>query len=465
VRDILFDTVRRTIDRYGLLVKGDQVITGVSAGVDSMVLLHLLNRLRQDFSLSLIIAHLNHGLRPEESEREVELIQKESLRLGLPFEYRQYNVKEFQKMSGSSLQDAARKLRFQFFHELLEKHGGGKIALAHHADDQVETVLLGLFRGSGVRGLKGMLPIREGKVIRPLLEVWREEIEEYARERSISFCMDSSNLEGDYLRNRVRLNLIPLIEKEYQSGFRRAVLRTSRILREEDDYLEKEAEKAYEGIAQGEEYGIGLRYSSFRSLHPAIQWRVIQKILNRMDGPFNKDEAVWSDAQRIYRRLLQPPANFLLELSQGLLLVKQYDMVFFKKERYKRIPPFEVILSLPGRSYVPEIEKEVVVEEGDRKEYETIDLSPNMAFFDYKCIQLPLRMRNFRPGDRFQPLGMKGTKKLKDFFIDHKIPKFERPKIPLLISGELIMWIVGYRIDERFKVTPETERVLRVEIR
>src|SRR4030066_1846869 len=195
---MLFDQVKRTIDRYNLLKKGDRLILGVSSGVDSMVLLHLLNAYREAFDLSLIVAHVNHGFRPEESEKEAKLVEKESARLGFTFEYGQFNVKEFQKLGGLSPQDAARRIRFHFFYDLLHKHHAQKIALGHNADDQVETVLLRLIRGSGLQGLKGILPIRGGKVIRPLLEVWREEIESYALEKRIPFFIDSSNLKKDY---------------------------------------------------------------------------------------------------------------------------------------------------------------------------------------------------------------------------------------------------------------------------
>jgi len=461
---MLFEQVRRTIDHYRLLEKGDRVIMGVSAGVDSMVLLHLLNAFRQEFDLFLIVAHIHHGLRPVESEKEAELVQKESVRLGLPFEYGQFNVKEFRESEGFSLQDAARRIRFQFFHDLLKKYGGGKIALGHNADDQVETVLLRLLRGSGLKGLKGMLPIREKRVIRPLLEVRREEIETYAQENGIPYLLDSSNLKKNYLRNRLRINLIPLIEKEYQPGFRKAMIRTSTILREENDYLERGAEETYQKIAYEEEGQITFKFSAYQSLHKAIQWRVIQKVLERMEDGLKIDEGEWSDVNLIYRRLQQPPASLLLELSHGLCLEKRYDRVFLRKERLRTIPPFEVELHIPGRTYIREIEREVVVEEREWDRSKSIDESQNVAFLDYERLHLPLRMRNFRPGDRFQPLGTKGTQKLKEYFIDHKIPKFERPSIPLLISGEMIAWIVGYRIDERVKITGKTQKLLRFEV-
>ncbi|MBM4348368.1 MAG: tRNA lysidine(34) synthetase TilS [Deltaproteobacteria bacterium] len=461
---MLIEQVRRTIDHYHLLEKGDRVIVGVSAGVDSMVLLHLLNEFRREFDLSLIIAHIDHGLRPGESEKEAALVQKESAHFNLPFEYAQFNVKEFQKSGGFSLQDAARKLRFQFFHQLLKKYSGGKIALGHNADDQVETVLLRLLRGSGLKGLKGMLPIRERRIIRPLLEVWREEIEDYAKENSIPYLIDSSNFKNDYLRNRLRLNLIPFIEKDYEPGFRQTILRTSTLLRSENDFIEKEAEEAYQKIIHKEENGITFKFSSYQSFHDALQWRVIQKVLERMDRESNWDEGEWSEANLIFEKLLHPQASFFLELSHGLFLEKRYDMIMLRNGGIKAIPPFEVELPIHGRTQIQEIGKEIVVEERDWDKSQPMDESSNVAFLDYERLNLPLKMRNFRPGDRFQPLGTKGTQKLKEFFIDHKIPKFERPNIPLLISGERIVWVVGHRIDERFKVTSNTKKVLRVEV-
>ena len=301
---MLFNQVRRTIDRYHLLEKGDRLVVGVSGGVDSMVLLHLLNAYREAFHLSLIVAHINHGLRPEESEKEAELVQEESERLGLPFEYGQFNVKEFQKLTGFSPQDAARRIRFQFFQDLLEKHHAKKIALGHNADDQVETILLRLIRGSGLQGLKGILPIREGKVIRPLLEAWREEIETFAIEKGIHYRLDSSNLKQDYLRNRIRLALIPSVEREYQTNFKKILLRTSAILREENDYLEKGTEEAYRKIVQQEKDTLSFKFSEYQSLHQAIQWRVIRKMMGYINARgMVMEEEEWSNVHQIYQKL------------------------------------------------------------------------------------------------------------------------------------------------------------------
>jgi tRNA(Ile)-lysidine synthase len=463
---MLLDKVKKTIDQYHLLNKGDRLIIGVSGGVDSMVLLHLLNACRQEFEISLVVAHVNHGLRPKEAEKEAEVVQREAERLGWPYEYGQFNVKEFQKMGGFSPQDGARRIRFHFFNSLLKKHGANKIALGHNADDQVETVLLRLIRGSGLKGLKGMLPVREGRVIHPLLEVWREEIEPFAREMGIPYLVDSSNLKGHYLRNRIRLNLVPLIEREYQPNFKEILLRTSAILREENDYLEQEAKKAYQQIVQEEKDAISFEFSQYQSLHEAIQWRVVQRILGGFYGEEGiTEEAEGSDVRLIFEKLQQPSPSFLLELPFGVCFEKRYDRVLLRKGRGETVPPFEVDLISPGRTYIEEIGKEVVIGEIQKEDkFVSFNESSHTGFLDYQMLQFPLKIRNFRPGDRFQPLGVKGTQKLKEFFIDHKVPRFERPKIPLLISGEMIAWIIGYRIDERVKVNDKTQRILKVKV-
>jgi tRNA(Ile)-lysidine synthase len=458
---MLLHRVKRTIDRYHLLNQDDRLVVGVSAGVDSMVLLHLLNACRQTFNLSLIVAYVNHGIRPKEPEKEADLVQKECERLHLPFEYGVFNAKEFQRVGKFSLQEAARRLRFHFFEQIVQKYDAQKIALGHHADDQIETVLLRLMRGAGLQGLKGMLPIREGKVIRPLLEVWRHEIELFAIKNNIPFLIDSSNLKKDYLRNRLRLSLIPLLEKEYQPNLKEVLLRTSAILREENDYLEKEAEKVYHYMVEEKGETLTFRYPDYRSLHPAIQWRVIQKMLRRIYGEGTEDLEI----SQMFKKLKQPPPSFLLEFPLGVCMEKRYETVSLGKKRVEAVPPFEVEVVSPGRTFIKEIRREVVTEEMDVEGRSAMPRgSSETAFLDYHILQFPLRIRNFRPGDRFQPLGVKGSQKLKEFFIDHKIPRFERSKIPLLISGERIVWVVGHRIDECARVGDQTKRILKIKV-
>jgi tRNA(Ile)-lysidine synthase len=431
-----------------------------------MVLLHLLNTYRKEYNLFPVVAHINHGLRPTESEKEAELVRQGCNRFGFPFEYGQFNVKEFQRVQGLSLQDAARRTRFLFFRLLLPKYHATKVALGHHADDQVETLLLRWIRGSGLKGLKGMLPIREGWVIRPLLESWRDEIESFARDQGIPYLSDSSNLQPTYLRNRIRLRLIPLIEEEFQPNFKLMMLKLSAHFRGEDDFIEREAEEAYQKMVSEEEDHLFFRFSQFQSIHKALQRRVLQKAIQKIArGESSVEEGEEWNIDSIYGRLGGSASSFIQELPGGIFLEKRYDRISLGKGSVKLPSLFETVLISPGQTFVKEIGKTVNVEkvEGPYCKME-LKASPFVAYLDYQRLQFPLKMRNFKPGDRFHPLGAKGTQKLKEFFIDHKVPRFERPKIPLLISGEIIAWVVGHRIDDRVKVTDQTRKILKVEV-
>jgi tRNA(Ile)-lysidine synthase len=461
---MLDEKFRRAIERHHLIDPGDRLIIGVSGGVDSMVLLHLLNACRQSYPFDLIVAHVNHGLRPMESEREAALVRRETEEFGLLYEYGQFNVKDFAKENGLSLQEAARRIRFQFFRTLLRKHQAQKIVLGQHADDQVETMLLRLLRGTGLKGLKGMLPIREGGVvIRPLLDVWKQEIESYAAERRIPHLVDSTNVKETYLRNRIRLKLIPVIEKEFQPNFKNVMKRMSSFLRQEDDFLETKAREAYGEIIREERDGRSFEWDRFNVLHPAIRWRVLERILASTSEDRALEDRDYSEVSQIFHRLSRPSSSFIVTLPGGGHLEKRYGRVFLRTEAVPPVTSFEVTLAVPGRTLVGELGREVIVEEFPRGDLKfKFSEFPNTAFLDCDRLQLPLRLRNFRRGDRFQPLGVRGTQKLKAFLIDHKIPKFERNRIPLLISGEKIVWVVGHRIDERFKITEATRRVLKV---
>ncbi len=461
VSERLLSIVRRTIDQYHLFEKGDKLIVGVSGGVDSMVLLYVLNTFREKYDLSIIVAHINHGLRPGEAEKEADLVREESKRFGFLFEYDEVDVKEFRKSKGLSIQDAARRLRFRFFERLLKKYDANRIALGHNADDQVETIILRILRGAGLKGLKGMLPASEGKIIRPLIEVWRKDIESFAKVNDIPFLLDSSNLKRDYFRNRIRMDLIPLIENEYQPRFKEILLKTADILRQENEYIDGETEKIYKAIVKKENGAISFRISDFQPLNPVIKWRLLQRALNES----LQEEGIIKEVVNPYPVLkrLNKSSSLLFEIKEGIYIEKKYDKITIGKGSIKETPPFEIELSSPGRIFIKEIGRELIIEEIPMDE-RFINDSKNVALFDYDKIRFPLKIRNFRPGDRFQPFGLNGMQKLKKFFIDHKIPRFERSRIPLVVSGEIIVWVAGYRIDDRVKVTKETKRILRAEL-
>jgi len=298
------------------------------------------------------------------------------------------------------------------------------------------------------------------------LETWRKEIESFAMEQGIPHLLDSSNLKENYLRNRIRLKLIPLLEKEYQPHVKKMVLKTSSLLRGEDDFIDQEAEHAQRRLVREEGDHLLFQFSEYQGLHSAVKWRFLRRLFEKALGSRITEGEKLPDIDQIYRRLSRPSASFHMELAHHLFLWKRYDTVLLGRGEGEPFSPFEIDLVSPGRTRIEGIGKEILVEEipGKGRIEETMS-SPVAALFDYEELQFPLRVRSFRPGDRFRPMGMAGTKKLKEFFIDQKIPRFERGRIPLLVSGERIIWIVGYRIDDRVRVTDRTKRILKVEVR
>ncbi len=229
--------------------------------------------------------------------------------------------------------------------------------------------------------------------------------------------------------------------------------------------MEKEASEAYSGVVEEHEGAVSFRYSAFQSLPRGIQWRVLRRCFSGLAGdresPEEKDN---SHLDQAYQMLIQPPASFLYKFPGGVCLEKRYDQVSLGLKRTLPVPPFEAELSVPGRTFVKEIGKAIVSAEIGKDELpEQFDPLPHVAYLDYQRLEFPLILRNFRPGDRFQPLGVRGTQKLKEFFIDHKVPRFERATIPLVVSGGEIVWVVGHRISEKVKITDHTLRILRVE--
>jgi tRNA(Ile)-lysidine synthase len=303
-------------------------------------------------------------------------------------------------------------------------------------------------------------------VIRPLLEAWRNEIESYAVEHGIPYLTDSSNLKRDYLRNRIRLDLLPFIAREYQPRFKEQILKTSVFLREEDDYIERQAEVADCSLVRDREGQLTFHFRDFQSLHPAVQWRLIRRLLDRVDPETSPEERAWDTAGSLCRRFRSDTPSFEMQVSPGVIVEKRYDKVSIRKGKPRAIPPFEAELNIPGVTRIAEIGVEIAAEEAcDKTGPEDWNRSPDTGYFDYHALRFPLRVRNFRPGDRFHPLGLKGTQKLKEFYIDHKIPKIERPGIPLLVSGETIVWVIEHRISEEVKITENTKKILKLRVR
>lgn len=450
----MLEKVRKTISRYRMLRRGDTVCVATSGGVDSAVLLHVLCSLGDELGLKLVVCHLNHGLRGKESERDFNFVKKTAQRLELPFEGKRLGEGETRK---GSLQDWARKKRYEFLEEAAAKHGARKVALGHTLDDQAETVLMRFIKGSGTTGLSGMASVR-GIYIRPLLETTREEIERYAHDKGIKYVIDSTNKSKKYLRNRLRLDLIPLIEKDFNSSIKETLARTASVLARDDEFIRAEAERAIAGLIKKRDSNeITLDRKGLTGLNEALAVRVFLKaasIVGSVSGLYTPNVDSFLTLVKAKR------PNAVVNLPGGLYLKRVYNDITLSTKGLDKPLPFDTELTVPGLTRVDgaglRLRARVLKKRPLRLE------KPGTAYFDYDALLKPLRVRSFRAGDRMRPMGMEGHKKLKDIFIDARVPRAERVNIPLVESGGKLIWAAGLRQAEEFKVTRSTKKILKI---
>lgn len=459
---MLISKVNSTIDKYRLLEKGDRVVVAVSGGPDSVFLLRALNELTKDLNLTLIVAHLDHCIRGTASKRDCRFVEDLAKGLGLPFESRSVDVPGLKKAERLSTEQAARRVRYNFFMDTLKGFGAQKVAMGHNADDQAETVLMRLIRGAGVKGLCGIPPIRDGIFIRPLIEVRRSEIETFLKTNGIEFVIDISNKEDIYLRNKIRNSLIPLLMREYNPGIVQSLIQTSEILRKEDQFLNK---IAFDLFSQSRVYGgdksVTLDISHLRKLDESMQIRILRKAIDSFSG--NLKGITFKHFESILLMLCNREGNKFLNLPRGILIERRYNELIIKREEKER-PFYYSFSQIPCFVRLEEVGKNLEFKIISPDYRLKLDIHPNIAFMDYDQVRFPIIIRSFREGDRFQPMGLKGTKKLKDFFIDTKTPKSIRKRVPLLVFDDLIAWVIGLRIDHRVMVREYTKEILQVRI-
>jgi tRNA(Ile)-lysidine synthase len=451
---------RKTIQKYEMLQPGDRVVAAVSGGADSVALLHALWELRGDLHFSLMVAHLDHGLRPE-GEKEANFVRKLAGKLGAPFHFRKADVGSYREEKGLTVQEAAREVRYAFLAEVAKKNRASKIALGHTADDQAESVVMRILRGSGTRGLSGIPPVRDGFYIRPLIEAWREEIEAFLKGKGIPYLTDPSNKSLHYLRNRVRHELLPVL-RQYNPRVRQVLVQMADLFREEEGFWQKYlAEKFSCVVRSRRKEHLILDVPALASQPLPIRLRCLRHAIEKVQGHLRRVNLshIWA----IDSLLEGPNPNRTLRLPLGLVVTRAYQGLHFSRSQ-EDSPAFEYSVLAPGYVEIPEIGRAVRFETQARKRKVVYEESPNVALLDLDDLDFPLTLRSFRPGDRLQPLGMEGEKKVKDLFIDCKIPALQRKRVPLLFGGDRLLWVAGVRIDHRARLKPETRRVLRAEL-
>ncbi|MBW1903456.1 MAG: tRNA lysidine(34) synthetase TilS [Deltaproteobacteria bacterium] len=459
--NIVTDIIRKvdkTISKYCMIRRGDRIIVAVSGGVDSVCLLDVFHSLKEVLGIELVVAHFDHGLRPDEDEYETEFVKSLAASFECDFVTKRANP-DLQPET-ASLEERARDVRYRFLNEVKEQFSAQKIAMGHNLNDQAETVLIRLLRGSGPSGLSGIPPVRDTHIIRPLIEVTRSEIESYLSNRGLRHITDSSNSETKYLRNEIRLNLLPQLEK-YQPKIVEILGRTATIMREETTWLEAKATRWLKKWAEkGSNDEIVLPLFRFKGLPEPLKNHVIRQALKRKGGSLRRISLPNIDAIKQIATGSKPQAE--VSLPNMLAVKRVYDKLIFLNSKPETPKRFCYIIDKPGTFDLETLDCTMQLEAVDRKALPKLTTSAWAACLDADLITYPLMLRNFRPGDRFVPLGMTGHKKLKSFFIDMKIPSHVRACIPILTQGNEPIWICGLRIDDRFKVTSRTQRVLKI---
>lgn len=432
--------ISRTIREQGLFTPGDTVILALSGGADSCALLDILAGLTE-FSLQLVVAHLNHQLRGAESDGDELFCRQLAERYGLPFRSRSLDVAAFARKDGLNLEDAGRRARMAFLDEVARSFRATAIALAHHADDQAETVLMRLLRGSGMGGLRGMSFRGPGGRIRPLLNISRDEIEAYLEEQGLEHREDASNRDTAFLRNRLRHELLPLLTS-YNPAIRERLVSTAALLADEDDLLEQMAGALAARTCSFAPDSVLCSLERLEGEPVPLRRRLLRRLLAHLAG--NGEHLTRRHIQAMEDLMDSPRPNATLNLPQGIRAVREYGTLrLCRGLPQERLQLEERELAGPGSYVLPGGARLTLVPAPAPPD--PTSLPATTALFDLGKAPFPWRMRAFFPGDRITPRGMAGSKKVKELFMERRIPRAERGRIPLLFSGDTLLWVCGLR--------------------
>lgn len=452
---MLLDKVKDTIQKYSLIKPGDKILLAYSGGEDSSALLHLLIDCRREMGFELFLGHFNHGLRKEANQDEI-FVRKEAERLSLPLFVDKKDVSREAQEKRLNIEEAARRARYEFLKKKAEELGEAKIATAHTLNDQAETFFLRLFRGSGHLGLAGIFPSVEGKIIRPLIEVDKKELKEFLSERNISYRIDRSNYDRRYRRNKIRWELIPYLEKNFDPNILRHVGQLTSILREEEKILEEITKKRADEVVKKYGERIYLDAELIRQSPPGLARRLVRYYLELVKGnirgiSFNDIESVL----RLERGKEHPLGSELVICREKdrIELVKKND---FSKDFHYSWNGFSQ-LSIREAGFLFKGEK---LTKKEVSGFKFDDFSA--AIFDQSKISFPLTVRSRKEGDRYQPLNSPGKKKLKELMRAKGIPRSQRLRMPVFLSRGRIIWVLGLPVSEEFKVKPETKEIFLI---
>ena len=445
-----------------LLQEKEKVVVGVSGGPDSICLLEVLYRLKSQLEIELAVAHINHMLRGEEANEDEKYVNNFCLERGIEVYSKRININEFAKKQKMSTETAGREARYQFFKEVMKKTNSNKIATAHNANDQVETIFMRIMRGTGLEGLTGIPVKRDSIYIRPILFLQREEIEWYCEKNNLNPRIDKSNMERDYSRNKIRLDIIPYMKENFNSDVVKVINRMANTLKEDNELIESVIDEYFFKYCKVEKSYIIIR-SDIADCKSVIINRVIRKATSIISG-----SAYNIEAKHIVgvKKLFQLGTNKRVDLPNGLYAENVYGDIYIRKVESEGDKYYEEVVINKA-----DIESEFIFGAYYIK-FEVLENVKNIKFadnsfikyFNYDKINGNIIIRTRKNGDKMTPLGMNGRKKIKDIFIDSKVSVSQRNVVPIIQFDDEVAWLVGLKVSNEYKVTKETKKLLKITV-
>ncbi|WP_195940724.1 tRNA lysidine(34) synthetase TilS [Romboutsia sp. 1001713B170131_170501_G6] len=456
---MIFEKVLSTINKYKLIEDGDKIVLGLSGGPDSVCLLHILYRLKEKLDIEVYAAHLNHQIRGIEAQKDALYITQLCENLGVTSFVKSIDVPKYCKENGLSVEEGARKLRYEMFEEIKQKTKSNKIAIGHNLNDQAETILMRIMRGTGLQGLRGIEYIRDNNIIRPILDIDRKDIEAYCEEYELNPRIDHTNLETIYTRNKIRLELIPYMKDNFNPNVIESIVRMSNSLKTDSDYIQEESEIKFKEVSNLQENACEIDIQKYSKLHNAIKVRVLRKGIKHILGDTNfvdqkhiEDIMQLEDNKKIDKMITLPRGIFAYRRKNTILLTN--------KEIVNET--IEFCYNLPSNGFIKVKELNLVLETQTMNidRYKSMKLDKKSKAFDFGKVKGGIVVRSRHEGDKIKLSA--GSKKIKDLFIDLKIPREERNNVPIIVDEQGILCVGDYRNSENYKIDNNTKEVLKI---
>lgn len=459
---MIFNKFVETIDKHNMISDGDKIIVALSGGPDSVCLIHLLNRLKESRNLEIYAAHLNHQIRGIEAQMDAMYVSELCNKLNIPVFIKSVDVPAYCEKNGLSLEEGARKVRYEMLYEIKRRTGSNKIAVGHNMNDQAETVIMRIMRGTGLQGLRGIEYVREDGIIRPILDIERKDIEEYCTKNELDPKIDKTNLESIYTRNRIRLELIPYMKEHFNGNVIESIVRLSNSMKSDGDYIDSESMKAYKEVCTIDENSVEINIDKFLELHEAIKNRVIRFSIRDVLGDTNFVDQ--KHIEEVIQFIRTSKNGKVINLPRGVFVYRKLDTILFTMEEIKE-ENLEFNYNIPKDGFIKIKELGLLIDSSkiSIEKYRSLKKDEMVKAIDFDKVKGGITVRNRKPGDKIKLKG--GTKKIKDLFIDLKIPREDRNRVPILVDEDGVILAGEYRVSENYKIDETTKNVLKLSIK